>query len=139
MSVQLAQQAQAILGQSDWVIPPERADDVALLIGQMVTRGVPEVLARPMPRHWTQRGRRGAYKGSFFVRAGIMDTCTLLVISRALRLRIIFATDHLRRLPAGLARRQDVRPHSAAVSLARVRAQHAPRAVGHGAAALPGA
>src|SRR5713226_5021105 len=57
MRVQLAQQAQKILGQSDVVIITERVDDVALLIGQMVKMGVPEVLDRPIPRHWTQRGR----------------------------------------------------------------------------------
>jgi transposase len=54
--VQVAQQAQEILGTSDLVIITERVDDVALLIGQMVKRGLPEVLDRPMPRHWTQRG-----------------------------------------------------------------------------------
>jgi transposase len=56
MRVQLAQQAQEILGQSDLVIITERVDDVALLIGQMVKMGLPEVLARHIPRHWTQRG-----------------------------------------------------------------------------------
>jgi transposase len=56
MRVQLAQQAQEVLGQSDLVIITERVDDVALLIGQMVTRGLPEVLDRHLPRHWTQRG-----------------------------------------------------------------------------------
>jgi transposase len=29
---------------------------VALLIGQMVKMGLPEVLDRHIPRHWTQRG-----------------------------------------------------------------------------------
>jgi len=56
MSVQLAQQAQEILGKSDLVLITERVDEVALLIGQMVTMGLPEVLDRPIPRHWTQRG-----------------------------------------------------------------------------------
>src|SRR5919199_274024 len=56
MRVQLAQQAQAILGQSDLVIITERVDDVALLIGQMVKMGLPEVLDRHIPRHWRQRG-----------------------------------------------------------------------------------
>src|SRR5258705_13039765 len=56
MRVQLAQQAQEILGQSDVVIITERVDDVALLIGQMGTMGLPEVLDRHIPRHWTQRG-----------------------------------------------------------------------------------
>jgi transposase len=57
MRVQLAQQAQEILGQSDLVIITERVDDVALLIGQMVKMGLPEVLDRHIPRHGTQRGR----------------------------------------------------------------------------------
>ena len=56
MRVQLAQQAQEVLGQSDLVIITERVDDVALLIGQMVKMGLPEVLDRHIPRHWTQRG-----------------------------------------------------------------------------------
>lgn len=47
MRVQLAQQAQEILGQSDLVIITERVDDVALLIGQRVTMGLPEVLNQP--------------------------------------------------------------------------------------------
>jgi transposase len=38
------------------VIITERVDDVALLIGQMVKMGLPEVLDRHIPRHWTQRG-----------------------------------------------------------------------------------
>ena len=56
MRVQVAQPAQEILGQSDLVIITERVDDVALLIGQMVKMGLPEVLDRHIPRHWTQRG-----------------------------------------------------------------------------------
>jgi transposase len=56
MRVQLAQQAQEVLGQSGLVIITERVDDVALLIGQMVKMGLPEVLDRHIPRHWTQRG-----------------------------------------------------------------------------------
>jgi transposase len=56
MRVQLAQQAQALLGQSDLMMITERVDDVALLIGQMVKMGLPEVLDRHIPRHWTQRG-----------------------------------------------------------------------------------
>src|SRR5213076_3418786 len=57
MRGQLAQQAQEILGQSDLVMITERVDDVALLIGQMVTRGLPEVFDQQIPRHGTQRGR----------------------------------------------------------------------------------
>jgi transposase len=56
MRVQLAQQAREILGQNDLVMITERGDDVALLIGQMVKMGLPEVLDRHIPRHWTQRG-----------------------------------------------------------------------------------
>jgi transposase len=56
MRVQLAQQAKEILGQSDLVMITERVDDVALLIGQMIKMGLPEVLDRHIPRHWTQRG-----------------------------------------------------------------------------------
>ena len=56
MRVQLAQQAQEILGTRDLVIITERVDDVALLIGQMVKMGLPEVLDRHIPHHWTQRG-----------------------------------------------------------------------------------
>jgi transposase len=55
MRVQLAQQVQEILGQSDLVIITERVDDVALLIGQMVKMGFVEVLDRHIPRHWQQR------------------------------------------------------------------------------------
>jgi transposase len=56
MRVQLAQQAKEILGQSDLVMITERVDDVALLIGQRVKMGWPEVLDRHIPRHWRQRG-----------------------------------------------------------------------------------
>src|SRR5438094_7683180 len=56
MRMQLSQQAAELLGKSELVIITERVDDVALLIGQMVTMGFPEVLDRHIPRHWTQRG-----------------------------------------------------------------------------------
>ena len=56
MRMQLRQQAAEILGQSELVIITERVDDVAFLIGQMVKMGLPEVLDRHIPRHWTQRG-----------------------------------------------------------------------------------
>src|SRR6266487_3702487 len=56
MRMQLSQQAEELLGQSELVIITERVDDVALLIGQMITMGLPEVLDRHIPRHWTQRG-----------------------------------------------------------------------------------
>jgi transposase len=56
MRVQLTQQAQETLGQSDLMMITERVDDVALLIGQMVKMGFVEVLDRHLPRHWRQRG-----------------------------------------------------------------------------------
>src|SRR2546421_6496313 len=56
MKMQLSQQAAELLGKTDLVIIVERVDDVALLIGQMVTMGLPAVLDRHIPRHWTQRG-----------------------------------------------------------------------------------
>src|SRR5207245_8278434 len=54
--VQVAQPGGEFLGQSDLVIITERVDDVALLIGQMITMGLPEVLDRHIPHHWKQRG-----------------------------------------------------------------------------------
>jgi hypothetical protein len=54
--MQLSQQAEELLGKSELVIITERVDDVALLIGQMITMGLPEVLDRHIPRHWKQRG-----------------------------------------------------------------------------------
>jgi len=56
MRIQLRQQAEELLGKSELVIIAERVDDVALLIGQMITMGLPEVLDRHIPRHWKQRG-----------------------------------------------------------------------------------
>jgi len=56
MRMQLSPQAAEFLGKSELVIITERVDDVAFLIGQMVKMGLPEVLDRHIPRHWTQRG-----------------------------------------------------------------------------------
>ncbi len=56
MIIQLSGQAEELLGKSELVIITERVDDVALLIGQMVTMGLPEVLDRHILRHWKQRG-----------------------------------------------------------------------------------
>jgi len=55
MKVQLTPQVQELLGKSDLVVITERVDDVALLMGQMVTMGFVEVLDRHLPRHWQQR------------------------------------------------------------------------------------
>ena len=57
MRMQLSPQAAELLGKSELGIITERGDAVAFLIGQMVTMGLPEVLDRHIPRHWTQRGR----------------------------------------------------------------------------------
>jgi transposase len=56
MRVYLTQQAQELLGKSALVVITERVDDVALLIGQMVKMGFVEVLDKPIPQHWKQRG-----------------------------------------------------------------------------------
>ena len=55
MRMQLSGQAEKLVGTSELVIIVERVDDVALLIGQMVKMGLPEVLDRHIPRHWKQR------------------------------------------------------------------------------------
>lgn len=69
MSVPLAQQAQESLGHSDLVLMTERVDDGALRIGQRVKRGWPEVLERPLPRHWTPRGRRWGWTAVLWLAA----------------------------------------------------------------------
>src|SRR2546428_7368517 len=56
MRMQLSPQAEELLGQSDLVIITERVDDVALLIGEMITIVLPEVLDQHIPRHWKRRG-----------------------------------------------------------------------------------
>lgn len=56
MNIQLSGQAEELVGKSELVIIVERVDDVALLIGQMINMGLPEVLDRHIPRHWKQRG-----------------------------------------------------------------------------------
>ncbi len=56
MRMQLRGQAEELLGKSELVIITERVDDVALLIGQMVKMGLPEVLDRHIPHRWNQRG-----------------------------------------------------------------------------------
>jgi hypothetical protein len=73
MSVQLAQQAKGILGHSDLVMITERVDEVALLIGQMVTMGLPEVLDRHIPRHWTPRGRRWGWTAVLWLASSVTE------------------------------------------------------------------
>jgi hypothetical protein len=43
MRIQLSPQAEDLLGHPELVIITEQVDDVALLIGQMVKMGLPEV------------------------------------------------------------------------------------------------
>jgi transposase len=56
MRMQLSQQPEELLGKRELVIIVERVDDGALLIAQMITMGLPEILDRHIPRHWKQRG-----------------------------------------------------------------------------------
>ena len=70
MRVQLAQQAQESLGTSDLVMITESVDDVALLIGQLVKMGLPEVLDRCMASSVGARpsraGRRNCTSHSYW-------------------------------------------------------------------------
>jgi len=56
MVVKLTGQAQALLGKTELVVITERVDDVALLLGQMMKMGLPEILDTYLPRHWKQEG-----------------------------------------------------------------------------------
>src|SRR2546428_8654952 len=56
MKIQLSGQAEDLVRKSELVIITERVDDVALIIGQMINMGLPEILDRHIPRHWKQRG-----------------------------------------------------------------------------------
>ncbi len=56
MRVQLSENAQELLGKSEFIIITERVDDVVLLIGQMMKMGLVEALDKHIPRHWNQRG-----------------------------------------------------------------------------------
>jgi hypothetical protein len=71
--VQLAQQAQESLGQSDLVIITERVDDVALLIGQMVKMGLVEGLDRHLPCPWPQRRVRGGWTAVLWLASILPD------------------------------------------------------------------
>src|SRR6266849_8189581 len=59
MRMQLSQQAEDLLGKRELVIITERVDDVALLMGQRITMGLPEVLDRRGTRDGKKRGLRG--------------------------------------------------------------------------------
>ena len=56
MIIHLSEQVQKRLGKTELVIITERVDDVALLLGQMMKMGLPEILDNHLPKHWKQRG-----------------------------------------------------------------------------------
>ena len=56
MIIALSEQAQEKLGQTELVVITERVDDVALLLGQVMQMGLPEILDAHLPRHWKQAG-----------------------------------------------------------------------------------
>ncbi len=56
MIIHLSEQVQKRLGKTELVIITERVDDVALLLGQMMKMGLPEILDNHLPKHWQQRG-----------------------------------------------------------------------------------
>lgn len=55
MKINLSSNGQQILGKSKLVIITERVDDVALLIGQMMRMGYPEILDKHIPKSGKQR------------------------------------------------------------------------------------
>jgi len=55
MKVTLSGEAQQVLGKSELIIITERVDDVALLIGQMMRMGYPEILDSHIPKSGQQR------------------------------------------------------------------------------------
>ena len=59
MKIQLSQQAKEILGKRALVVITDRVDDVALLIGQMVTMGLPEGLDGISPAMGSKGGSVG--------------------------------------------------------------------------------
>jgi transposase len=56
MIIHLSEQVQKSVGKTELVIITERVDDVALLLGQMMKMGLPEILDNHLPKHWKQRG-----------------------------------------------------------------------------------
>ena len=64
MRIQLSGQAKECLGKSELVIIPERIDDVALLIGQMVMMGFPEVFGQTHPSPLEATGAQLGVYGS---------------------------------------------------------------------------
>jgi len=55
MKVNVSSDAQQIFGKSELVIVTERVDDVALLIGQMIRMGYPDILDKHIPKNGKQR------------------------------------------------------------------------------------
>jgi transposase len=56
MVIQLSEKVQKQLSQTELVVITERVDDVAILLGQMMKMGLPEVLDDHLPRHGKQEG-----------------------------------------------------------------------------------
>ncbi len=59
MIINLSEQVQQRIGQSELVVITERVDDVALLLAQMMKMGLPEILNQhlpKLPKHWQQEG-----------------------------------------------------------------------------------
>ena len=73
MRMKLSQQAEESVGKSALVIITERVDDVALLIGQRVTMGLPEVLDRHIPRHGKQRGRSWGWTAVMWLASSVTE------------------------------------------------------------------
>jgi len=55
MKINISDNAQQILGKSELIIITERVDDVALLIGQMIRMGYPDILDKHIPKRGKQR------------------------------------------------------------------------------------
>jgi len=73
MSMKLSQQAKERGGNKARVIVTERVDDVALLLGQRVTMGFPEVWDRPIPRHGTPRGRSWGWTATMWLASSVTE------------------------------------------------------------------
>jgi len=73
MSMKLSQQAKERGGNKARVIVTERVDDVALLLGQRVTMGFPEVWDRPIPRHGTPRGRSWGWPATMWLASSVTE------------------------------------------------------------------
>lgn len=55
MRVNISREAQQKIGKAELTIITERVDDVALLIGQMIKMGYPDILDKHIPKQGKQR------------------------------------------------------------------------------------